>query len=135
MHYLPIISVVALAHLLAVMSPGIDFIMITRTSLIYSLRTGMYSAIGLGLGVSVHIFYCLVGIGFIISQSILLFNFIKLLMGGEMVIVTALWFIFVAWIVSHPLVKNKVSGIQHFAEKFIGVVLIALGIKVALSSK
>lgn len=51
-----------------------------------------------------------------------------------MAIVTILWFSFVAWVVSHPLIKTKISGVQNFAEKFIGVVLIGLGIKVALSN-
>ncbi len=53
--------------------------MITRNSLIYSRRTGVYSAIGLSLGILVHITYSLVGIGLIIAQSIILFNTIKIL--------------------------------------------------------
>ena len=78
MSYLPIFLTVALAHLLAVISPGPDFIMITRNSLIYSRRTGIYSSIGLGLGILVHVTYSLVGIGLIISKSIILFNTIKI---------------------------------------------------------
>lgn len=208
MQYLPIIATVALVHLLAVISPGPDFIMITRNSLIYSRKTGVYSAIGLGLGILIHVTYSLIGIGLLISKSILLFNLIKfigagyliyigyksltsksshlhigeqnhkndisklsairigfitnatnpkatlfflslftivinptaplsvkLFMGIEMSIVTAIWFAFVAYLVSHRLVKSKLNKIQGFAEKFIGVVLIALGIKVVLSSK
>ena len=77
MEYLSIFLTVALAHLLAVISPGPDFVMITRNSLIYSRRTGVYSALGLGLGILVHVFYSLVGIGFIISKSIILFSIIK----------------------------------------------------------
>src|SRR5688572_10012358 len=79
MEYLPIILTVALVHLLAVISPGPDFIMITRNSLMYSRKTGIYTAIGLGLGILVHVVYSLVGIGLLISKSILLFNTIKLL--------------------------------------------------------
>ena len=79
MGYLPIFLTVALAHLLAVISPGPDFIMITRNSLIYSRKSGIYSAIGLGLGILVHVIYSLVGIGLVISQSILLFTIIKFL--------------------------------------------------------
>src|SRR3989344_4233629 len=207
MGYLPIFLTVALAHLLAVISPGPDFIMITRNSLIYSRKTGIYTAVGLGLGILVHVTYSLVGIGLIIAKSIVLFNiikfigaayliyigyksltskssktdmtvedrkkdisrlaaikigfitnvtnpkvtlfflslftlvvtpstplFVKTLMGAEMSIVTSLWFILVAYLASHHLVKSKISGIQHFAEKFIGIVLIALGIKVAFST-
>lgn len=81
MQYLPIIATVALVHLLAVISPGPDFIMITRNSIIYSRRSGVYSALGLGLGILVHVTYSLVGIGLLIAQSILLFNAIKFLRG------------------------------------------------------
>jgi len=51
MEYLPIILTVALVHFLAVVSPEPDFVMITRNSLIYSRRTVIYSAIGLGFGI------------------------------------------------------------------------------------
>ncbi len=77
MEYIPLLITVALAHLLAVISPGPDFVMITRNSLIYSRKTGIYSALGLGLGILVHVTYSLVGIGLLISQSILLFTILK----------------------------------------------------------
>lgn len=68
---------VAIIHLLAVISPGPDFIMISRNSLIYSWKVGLYSSIGLALGNLVHITYSLIGIGLIISKSIVLFTIIK----------------------------------------------------------
>ncbi len=71
MHYLPLILSVALIHLLVVMSPGPDFIMIMRNSLVYNRRSGVYSAVGLSLGILVHVTYCLLGVAFIISRSIL----------------------------------------------------------------
>jgi len=207
MQYLSIFLTVALVHLLAVMSPGPDFILITRNSLIYSRKTGIYSALGLGLGILLHVTYSLIGIGLIISKSILLFSiikflgagylfyigyksltskssnhltnpdtkqedisriaairmgfltnatnpkvtlfflslftlvinpdtpmFIKVLMGAEMSIATFAWFAFLATIFTHRLIKRRVSGIQHYAEKFMGAILIALGIKLALST-
>ncbi|TAH32894.1 LysE family translocator [Candidatus Saccharibacteria bacterium] len=79
MEYVPVILTVAVIHLLAVMSPGPDFIMTIHNSLKYSRRSGIYSAIGLGLGIAVHVTYCLVGIAVIISKSILLFSVIKYL--------------------------------------------------------
>lgn len=61
------------------MSPGPDFVMVSRNSLIYSRMVGIYSAVGLGLGILVHVTYSLVGIGLLISQSVLLFSIIKYL--------------------------------------------------------
>lgn len=76
---------VAVIHLLAVMSPGPDFVLISRNSLMYSRRVGIYSAIGLGLGILVHVTYSLVGIGFIISKSIVLFSVLKFLGAGYLI--------------------------------------------------
>src|SRR6185295_18030022 len=54
-----------------------DFIMAVRNSLV-SRRSGIFTSIGLGFGIMVHVSYCLLGVGFIVSQSILLFNFLKI---------------------------------------------------------
>jgi len=44
---------------------------------VYSKKTGIYSALGLSMGIIVHISYSLVGIGLVISKSIILFSTIK----------------------------------------------------------
>ncbi|WP_248805559.1 LysE family transporter [Pseudomonas sp. MWU13-2100] len=64
--------------LLAVISPGPDFAMVTRNSLMLSRRAGVLTALGIGLGVLVHVSYTLVGLGLLIQQSLWLFNSIKL---------------------------------------------------------
>lgn len=64
--------------LLAVISPGPDFAMVTRNSLMLSRRAGVFTALGIGLGVLLHVSYTLIGIGLIIQQSQWLFNAIKL---------------------------------------------------------
>ncbi|ALM09720.1 MAG TPA: amino acid transporter [Candidatus Peribacter riflensis] len=76
---------VAVIHFLALISPGPDFAMISRSSLVYSRRSGIYSALGLALGILVHVTYSLVGIGLIISQSILLFSIIKYFGAGYLI--------------------------------------------------
>src|SRR5579871_852922 len=83
--YLAEFITVASLHLLAVMSPGPDFVLISRNSLVYSRKTGIYSALGLALGISVHITYSLIGIGYIISKSILIFSTIKFLGAGYLI--------------------------------------------------
>ena len=65
--------------LVAVVTPGPDFAITLRSSLAYSRRAGVYTALGIGLGNTIHATYCLIGIGALISQSILLFNSVKLL--------------------------------------------------------
>lgn len=85
MEYLALIGTVTMIHLLAVILPGPDFIMVVKNSLSYSRKTGIWTAFGLGLGISIHIFYCVAGLAFIISQSILVFNIIKLLGAGYLI--------------------------------------------------
>jgi RhtB (resistance to homoserine/threonine) family protein len=201
---------VALIHLLAVMSPGPDFAVVTQNSLSYSRSVGIWTAIGVGLGISVHVAYSLIGIGLIISQSIIIFTTIKwigalyliyigykalrtkpyvqetdldtvesrkdisnwkafsmgfvtnvlnpkatlfflslftqvinvstpiwiqLLYGLEMMLVTIVWFSLVALVFSHGSLKVRIRKIQHYVEWAMGGILIALGLKIALSQK
>ena len=207
MPYLAEFLTVAFVHLLAVMSPGPDFIMISRNSLVYSRKTGVLSAVGLGLGILVHVTYCIIGIGYIISRSILLFSilkfigagyliylgwkilkskpqvaqavienkkemsaasairmgfltnalnpkatlfffalftqvvsphtpkFVQVLYGLEMFVMTIVWFALVAVLLSNRHLKPRFARVQHYFERFFGVILVALGVKVALSTK
>jgi RhtB (resistance to homoserine/threonine) family protein len=77
MEYLAIFGTIAIISLLAAMSPGPDFIVVTKNSMAGSRSIGLYTAIGVGLGILSHVTYSLIGIGFIISKSIVLFTTIK----------------------------------------------------------
>lgn len=70
---------VASIHALAVISPGPDFVLISRLSLSYSRKIGFAGAIGVALGIGLHITYSILGIGALIASSVLLFNTIKIL--------------------------------------------------------
>ncbi len=207
--YLAQFLTVVVVHLLAVMSPGPDFVMVTRNSLIHSRKVGVYTSLGLAIGIAVHVTYCLLGIGLLISRSILLFNIIKYLgasyliyigykslrakpqalqveqaqkeqkeltafsairigfltnvlnpkatlfmlalftqvinpgtpriiealYGLEMVTMTFVWFSLVSVFFSNPIIKSRISKVQHHIERVTGAVLILLGIKVALASR
>ena len=63
---------VALVHLLAVASPGPDFAIVVRESVSSGRHTGICTAIGVGSGILLHVTYSLLGIGLIVSQSIVL---------------------------------------------------------------
>lgn len=73
---------VALVHLLAVISPGPDFAVVIRNSVSSGQRIGLFTAVGVGGGIFVHVAYSLLGIGLIVSQSVWLFNLMKLLAGA-----------------------------------------------------
>lgn len=70
---------VIIITIFAVISPGPDFVMVSRNSLSLSRRAGILTALGIGLGVLVHVSYTLLGIGVLISESPGLFNILKLI--------------------------------------------------------
>ena len=76
---MPELFAVVTITVLAVISPGPDFAMVSRNSLMLSRRAGVLTALGIGLGVLVHVTYTLVGVGLLIKESAWLFNAIKLL--------------------------------------------------------
>ena len=64
--------------LITIITPGPDFVIVTRNSLSHSRRSGIFTALGVSSAVWVHIFYTLAGIGLILSRSIILFSIVKL---------------------------------------------------------
>ncbi|MDB5204805.1 MAG: lysine exporter protein LysE/YggA [Candidatus Taylorbacteria bacterium] len=208
--YLAQFLTIAVIHLLAVASPGPDFVVVTKNSLSYSRRVGVYTALGVALGIAIHITYCLLGIALIISQSIIIFSiikyigaayliwigykglrtkaksevdidveknekkdlpissaiksgflvnvlnpkatlfllavftqvinpetpkFIQTLYGLEMIVATFVWFALVSAIFSNKLMKRKITRLSHWIDRVGGAVMLALGIKVAISTQ
>lgn len=68
-----------LVHFLAVITPGPEVVLVFKESVIHGRRYATWLSIGIGSGTLLHVGYCLLGIGLMISQSILLFSTIKLL--------------------------------------------------------
>ena len=69
MNYWPEFLSVAVAHALAVASPGPDFAIVLRQSLAHGRRTALWTSIGIGCGICVHIVYCLLGLGYLLKDS------------------------------------------------------------------
>ena len=76
---------VALFTILAVISPGADFAMVTRSSYAQGRKAGLAAAVGIALGVQVHVLYTVLGIAVIISQSPALFLGMKVLGAGYLI--------------------------------------------------
>jgi RhtB (resistance to homoserine/threonine) family protein len=71
------ILTVTIIGLLAVMSPGPDFLIVTRNSLLYSKRVGLCTALGITLGTMWWVAASLLGISLVISKTVLVFNVLK----------------------------------------------------------
>jgi RhtB (resistance to homoserine/threonine) family protein len=203
--YLQEFLLVALVHLLAVMSPGPDFAVVIRNSVSLGRHTGLMTAAGVGCGILIHVGYSLLGIGLIVSQSIWLFNLMKWLAaayllyigirairsqpqapdvrssgapqlsaarafgqgfitnglnpkatlfflslftvvishdtpltvqagyGLYLAVATGIWFCLVAMLFSHQRVRHAFGRMGHWFDRAMGVVLIGLGLRLALS--
>jgi RhtB (resistance to homoserine/threonine) family protein len=65
---------IAGVHFLAVASPGPDFAVVLKHSISFGRRAAIFTSIGIGLGILVHVVYSLLGIGILIKTTPWLFN-------------------------------------------------------------
>ncbi len=199
---------IAVIHFFALISPGPDFAVILKQSIGQPRKNVTWTSLGLGLGMALHALYCLLGIGLLISESIVLFNTIKyvgaiyllyigwksltakksatltiehkreqtmsawkalrmgflcnalnpkatlfmlalftqvmspattlsmqIFYGVYMATVTFLWFSTLGSILTTNVIRHHIDAIHIWAERTMGAVLIALGLKVALSTR
>lgn len=70
-------SKVALAHLLAVASPGPDFAIVLRQSLTHGRRTAIWTSVGVGTAILLHVTYSVLGLGWLIRSSEMGFTVVK----------------------------------------------------------
>lgn len=204
--YLPELLSVSIIAVLMAISPGADFVMVTRNSMFFGRRSGLYSTLGIGLAIWIHVAYSIAGLAIIISKSVILFSltkylgaayliyigyktftakgkfnadekvqktvlsafsalklgfitnalnpkttlfflslftqvvnpstpvWIQLLYGAIICLAHIIWFSVVSLFFSHPLLVKKFKIYQHKIEKVVGGVLIAFGVKVAMTS-
>ena len=60
---------IVLIHFLAVISPGPDFAVVIRQSVRHGRRVGIWTALGIGAGISIHVLYTLVGISALLRAT------------------------------------------------------------------
>ncbi|WP_193174559.1 LysE family transporter [Oricola nitratireducens] len=61
----------------AIVAPGADTAMVMRQAIVHGRRAAILTSIGVGVSLMFHVSYTILGLGLIISQSILLFNLLK----------------------------------------------------------
>ncbi len=68
---------VAVAHLLAVASPGPDFAMVVRQSIAHGRRAALWTSVGIASAILLHVTYSLLGIGILLKSSPAAFTAVK----------------------------------------------------------
>ncbi|MBQ34847.1 MAG: LysE family translocator [Candidatus Latescibacteria bacterium] len=61
----------------AMVTPGPDMVIVLRNTIVGGRLAGLHTSLGVLAGNLVHISYCVIGIGWLISQSILAFTTLK----------------------------------------------------------
>ena len=102
--YLAEFMTIIVVHLLAVASPGPDFAIVVRQSVSYGRSTAIFTSIGVGTGILLHVVYSILGIGVVVSQSILAFTIMKFL-GAAYLVYLGL-----------KAIRTGPSSTQHFAK-------------------
>jgi RhtB (resistance to homoserine/threonine) family protein len=69
---------IALAHALAVISPGPDFALVLRQSLRAGRRAAVWTSLGIGSGILVHSAYTVIGLGLVLRNSPGAFTVLKI---------------------------------------------------------
>jgi len=71
------IPIVMAITFLAVISPGPDFAMTLRNSLVFGRRAGLATSFGIAAGVSVHIVYSILGFSLVLAEAVWLLEVIR----------------------------------------------------------
>ncbi|WJG07594.1 LysE family translocator [Aliiglaciecola sp. LCG003] len=67
-------AAIATLHFFAVASPGPDFAVVLKQSITYGRRAAIYTSIGVGTAIFLHVTYSLLGIGLLIKTTPWLFQ-------------------------------------------------------------
>lgn len=109
---------VAIITTLAVISPGADFALVTRNSLVHGRFAGLMASLGIAAGVQLHVLYTMLGVGLILKESPQLFAMVKLV--GAIYLVYLGYTTFMSRTSSSPssVTDSGISPLQAFRTGF-----------------
>lgn len=115
---------IALLNLLAAMTPGPDFAIVTKNTLQHSRRIGIITALGVSIAILIHITYCSLGLAVLISKSTTIFNIIKIIGGCYLIYLginalkeSKISFTLVPADIKHN--QKRITGKQAFIQGFL----------------
>ncbi|MBE8182205.1 MAG: LysE family translocator [Candidatus Portiera sp.] len=122
---------IALAHLVAVSSPGPDFAIILRQSVRNGFSKTLPTTMGIGSGILVHVFYSVMGLGIIIATNPIAFNTLKLCGVGYLLYVS--WMIWKSnSTISSVTSSTKTAGSSFWQAYRLGFLTNALNVKATI---
>jgi RhtB (resistance to homoserine/threonine) family protein len=76
-HYLIELASLMAIFAFGIVAPGADTAMVMRQAIVHGRKAAILTSFGVGTSLMFHVTYTILGLGLIISQSIMLFNVIK----------------------------------------------------------
>jgi len=128
--YLSTIITVCVISIFMAISPGADFAIVVRNSILHSREKGLYTSVGITLAIWVHVSYSIAGLAIIISQSIILFSIIKYI--GAAYLIYIGWKTFVSVSKEEEIVTNNRKTISNFTAFKIGFITNVLNPKTTI---
>ena len=111
-------STVFFITLLAVITPGSDFVITIKNSISTSKVSGIYTALGISVAILVHTLYTLIGIGFFLSKSETLLLTIRIIGALYLIYLGIFSIINSGHIEVISFKKRKISNIDSFRSGF-----------------
>jgi RhtB (resistance to homoserine/threonine) family protein len=109
------ISVIVSVTFLVMVTPGPDMVLVLRNTFVSGRRAGLQTSMGILSGNLIHITYCMLGIGLLISQSILAFSAFKYAAAAYLIYLGIISFRSGATTVD----RNGVDGLQSHRRWFV----------------
>lgn len=118
--YLPTLISFTGLQIIGLISPGPDFAITMRNSLLYSREIGVFTALGIAFGIMGHVIYTLLGVGFFVMQTPWLFNIFKYVGSGYLLYSGYKGLKAPSYIVSAPSPsQNTLSALKAFRSGFL----------------
>ena len=78
MEYFSLVGLIFVIHLVAVMSPGPDFVLVLKNAIQHDRKIAIYTSLGISLGIAIHIIYSLAGVAYLLQKNEWVFISVKI---------------------------------------------------------
>jgi len=117
------LSVIVSITFFVMISPGPDMVLVLRNTVVNGRRAGLHTSVGILSGNLVHITYCVLGVGLLISQSIVAFSTLKYAAAAYLIYLGIMSFRSGAGILDTNEIETRLTDRQWFVQGFVNNLL------------
>jgi RhtB (resistance to homoserine/threonine) family protein len=117
------LSVIVSITFLVMITPGPDMVLVLRNTVVNGRRAGLQTSVGILSGNLVHITYCVLGVGLLISQSIVAFSALKYAAAAYLIYLGVMSFRSGAGTLDTNEIESRRTDRQWFVQGFVNNLL------------